>query len=263
MLNILFFCLKYDQKTSSTLKKIDKLPPCNINTIHMKKLISYIIISCFVLFLSNQVYGQSKIHMTADKMPMFHGGADSLDKYMSEQLSRVKMSDSLHENLSFTVYITIEKDGRISKAISFDSTGAVYEEEAIRIIKNMPNWIPAEIDNEPVRIMISLPVHYNYLTLQNSDAEFPGGEEALMKFIKDNLNYPPKAKRNNIQGRIFVNFIIETDGSIIDVQVLRGIGYGCDEEALRVISLMPNWKPGIQNGNQIRFSYNLPILFKL
>lgn len=93
--------------------------------------------------------------------------------------------------------------------------------------------------------------------------EFPGGEDSLNLFIKRNLTYPMTAVESGIQGRVFVTFIIEADGSVNDVRILRGIGGGCDEEALRVISMMPKWIPGIQRGKPVRVQYNLPIKFTL
>ncbi len=91
--------------------------------------------------------------------------------------------------------------------------------------------------------------------------EFPGGTRALVKFLRKNLNYPRSAASAGISGRVFVSFVINTDGSLTDVQVLKGIGFGCDEEAVRVMQKMPRWKPGKQSGRAVRVRYNLPISF--
>lgn len=93
--------------------------------------------------------------------------------------------------------------------------------------------------------------------------EFPGGVEAMMKYIAENVKYPEKAKEKGISGRVFVGFIVEKDGSVTSAKVLRGIGGGCDEEAVRVIKGMPKWKPGKQEGKPVRVSYMMPIMFKL
>ncbi len=85
----------------------------------------------------------------------------------------------------------------------------------------------------------------------------------LAKFIQDNLNYPYAARENYITGKVGVNFIIDEEGKIVSTKLLRGIGYGCDEEALRVIKLMPKWKPGMKDGKPVKVSFNLPIVFKL
>jgi protein TonB len=93
--------------------------------------------------------------------------------------------------------------------------------------------------------------------------EFPGGRSALMKYLATNIKYPPYAKEAGIQGRVFINFVVETNGNITNVKVLRGIGGGCDEEAIRVVKSMPKWSPGMQRGKPVRVSFNLPVKFTL
>ncbi len=93
--------------------------------------------------------------------------------------------------------------------------------------------------------------------------QYTGGEEAMMKYVAENIKYPQEAKDKNISGRVFIGFVIEKDGSVSNVKVVRGIGGGCDEEAVRVIKEMPKWKPGMQKGKPVRVSYQIPIYFKL
>ena len=95
------------------------------------------------------------------------------------------------------------------------------------------------------------------------DPEFPGGMEALYKYLSENIRYPEQAKNEKIQGRVFISFVVEKDGSITDAKVIRGIGGGCDEEGLRVVNAMPKWTPGKQLGKAVRVQFNLPINFKL
>ena len=92
---------------------------------------------------------------------------------------------------------------------------------------------------------------------------FPGGEAKLMEFVGKNIKYPQIARETGIQGRVFVNFVVEPDGSVSNVTVLRGIGGGCDEEAMRVVKNMPKWKPGKQRGKAVRVQYMLPVNFRL
>ena len=92
---------------------------------------------------------------------------------------------------------------------------------------------------------------------------FPGGEQKLMEFVGKNIKYPQIARETGIQGRVFVNFVVEPDGSVSNVSVLRGIGGGCDEEAMRVVKSMPKWKPGKQRGKAVRVQYMLPVNFRL
>lgn len=93
--------------------------------------------------------------------------------------------------------------------------------------------------------------------------EFKGGLQAFGAFLSRNLHYPKEARRNKIQGRVFLSFIIEKDGSLTNAKVIRGIGAGCDEEALRVINSSPKWNPGVQRGRPVRVSYTVPIFFQL
>ena len=93
--------------------------------------------------------------------------------------------------------------------------------------------------------------------------EFPGGNEAFAKFITDNLHYPEEAKTKGIEGRVLVQFTVNTDGSIVNVELARGIGGGCDEEALRVVKSMPKWKPAIKDGKPVAGQFSLPIMFKM
>ena len=122
------------------------------------------------------------------------------------------------------------------------------------------------------------------VTMQNNDSiflmceqmpEFPGGIEGLMEFVSTNLNYPEQAKDNSIEGRCFVGFIVEPDGSVSNVEIVRGVASAyeeekpkalaqqCDEEAMRVVKSMPKWKPGMNEGKPVRVHYVLPINFKL
>jgi len=92
---------------------------------------------------------------------------------------------------------------------------------------------------------------------------FPGGEAKLMEYVGKNIKYPQIARETGIQGRVFIGFVVEPDGSVSNVKLLRGIGGGCDEEAMRVVKSMPKWKPGKQRGKAVRVSYQIPVFFKL
>lgn len=94
-------------------------------------------------------------------------------------------------------------------------------------------------------------------------AEFPGGLDSMYAYIVKNLKYPEAAKEKGIEGRVFVSFIIEKDGSISNILIKRAIGGGCEEAAVEMIKNMPKWKPGKQKGNPVRFQFVLPIKFEL
>lgn len=92
---------------------------------------------------------------------------------------------------------------------------------------------------------------------------FPGGPSALMKFLSENTKYPVVAQENGVQGRVTVQFVVEKDGSVSDVHVLKGVDPSLDKEAVRVVKSMPRWTPGKQNGTTVRVNYRVPVLFRL
>ncbi|MDX9750651.1 MAG: energy transducer TonB [Flavobacteriales bacterium] len=134
----------------------------------------------------------------------------------------------------------------------------------------------AQVDTPDVRLVPVLgePAVIDVATPQEPDStqalimveempEFPGGMPALSQYVTGELRYPKEAREMNIEGLVLVGFVVERDGSISQANVLRGIGGGCDEEALRVVARMPAWKPGQQGGTPVRVRYTLPLRFKL
>lgn len=121
-----------------------------------------------------------------------------------------------------------------------------------------PNGVPDGLGKEVVEEAPATP-----FTIVEQMPEFPGGEGELMKYLGQKIVYPPIAKDNGIQGKVYVNFVVDANGDIRDAKVVRGIGGGCDEEALRVVKSMPKWKAGKQNGRTVPVYYNLPIKFTL
>ena len=93
--------------------------------------------------------------------------------------------------------------------------------------------------------------------------EYTGGEEARLKFLKDNIVYPKVARETGMEGRVTIAFVVEPNGSLSNFEVLRGAAPALDEEALRVAKLMPKWKPGKQRGKEVRVRYTMPITFTL
>lgn len=122
--------------------------------------------------------------------------------------------------------------------------------------------VQVEVKDEGPKV-IETPVQAEIFTVVEEQPGYPGGEEARIAYLQQNIKYPEEAKELGIQGKVFVTFVVEVDGSITDVRVLRGIGGGCDEEAIRVVKSMPKWVPGKQRGVPVRVQFNLPIKFTL
>ncbi|MBO5844575.1 MAG: energy transducer TonB [Bacteroidales bacterium] len=100
-------------------------------------------------------------------------------------------------------------------------------------------------------------------TVVEESAMFHGGQEELMKYISENLRYPQQAREEGTQGLVYVTFVVERDGSLTDIKILRDIGAGCGEEAVRIVKTMPKWIPAKQRGKEVRMQYNLPVKFTL
>ncbi len=215
-------------------------------------------------------------------MPEYPGGMEALIDYLG---SNIKYPDQAKkEGIEGKVFVNfiIEKDGSIGETKVIRSIGGGCDEEAVRVVSQMPNWTPGTQRGEAVRVSYNLPISFK---LDNQDKgltivkviddtdsvytvvevmpEFPGGNEALFAYISKNIKYPEKAKKEKIQGRVFVSFVVEKSGNVSNASILRGIGGGCDEESLRVVSEMPDWKPGLQDGKPVRVQFNLPIKFAL
>ena len=117
-------------------------------------------------------------------------------------------------------------------------------------------YVAPEVEEEDV-------VEAEVFTIVEEMPEYPGGLSKLTDYLTKNIKYPQMARESGIQGRVFVNFVVEPDGSVSNINVMRSLGGGCDEEAVRVVKNMPKWKPGKQRGKPVRVSYILPIVFKL
>ncbi len=146
-----------------------------------------------------------------------------------------------------TIIEIVEDDVEIEDEIEID----VEADENTEMMEYEPVEEPEEEDEAQI------------FTVVESMPGYPGGEAARIKYLNNNIKYPQMARESGIQGRVFVTFVVEKDGKVTDVRVLRGIGGGCDEEAIRVIQNMPNWQPGKQRGKPVRVQFNMPILFKL
>lgn len=121
---------------------------------------------------------------------------------------------------------------------------------------------PTEMKRVADSVIVDLKADDTY-TVVEERPRFPGGDKAMIDYLIKNIKYPKKAKKNKIEGTVYVTFVVTETGKIDLVTVLKGIGYGCDDEALRVVSSMPEWYPGKQKGKAVKVQQNLPIKFEL
>lgn len=147
------------------------------------------------------------------------------------------------------------------------STSITITELLIIPTKESPKVIPETIEGTEIMspIFEPLPVEpfiKEFLVVEEQ-ASFPGGSEAWMKYLMKNFKYPRVAKRTGIEGRVFLSFYVDVDGSLSNIEVLRGIGGGCDQEAIRVLKKSPKWNPGKQRGIAVKSPMTLFITFRL
>lgn len=145
-----------------------------------------------------------------------------------------------------TVLEIVEDDEEIEEELAMEDM-EVDEDTEIEFIE--------EVEEEFVEEEI--------FTIVQDMPSFPGGDAAMLAYLGKNIKYPTLAKESGIQGTVYVTFVVEKDGSVSNVKVLRGIGGGCDEEAIRVVKSMPRWTPGKQRGKPVKVQYNLPCRFVL
>jgi len=240
-----------------------------------------------------QTIDKDRIYYTADTMPGFYGGTDALNEFIKTNL---RYPTSIFEDKaidSIDVLFVVEKDGSISNVTlkNKKDTLNAYDFEAMRIVKELPKFVPAYNKGKTVRIMLLQEVVFDYNKININDMEtvsenyqgneysyyikktvftvvetmpkFPGGTGAMYRYIAESVKYPIASKNKGEQGRVFVNFVVEKDGSISHVKVLRGVSPLLDAEAVRIITNMPKWTPGMQKGEAVRVNYNLPIKFTL
>jgi len=164
--------------------------------------------------------------------------------------------EALVEKVKFTAPVVVE-DTTIETGL------ATQDDLSSKSNTEVPTEeVEVEIKDEGPKV-IETPVQAEIFTVVEEQPGYPGGDDSRIKFLQDNIHYPDEARELGIQGKVFVTFVIEVDGSITDVRVLRGIGGGCDEEAIRVVKAMPRWVPGKQRGVPVRVQFNLPIKFTL
>lgn len=214
-----------------------------------------------------------EVFSEAEVMPEYPGGMVALATFLGENIVYPEAAKSNSTEGKVIVSFVIDKDGSVTDVNTANGIGNGCDEEAVRVVNLMPDWTPGYIKGEAVKVSFKLPVMFTLDNFTQKDSvykvvefmpEFPGGVQALMQYLGSNIKYPEQAKKDSVQGRVFISFVIEKDGQVSNAEVLRGIGGGCDLESLRVVNSMPKWSPGKdENGNPVRVAYNLPVKFKL
>jgi TonB family protein len=232
----------------------------------------------FQLSTTSATVDEEKPLLVVEQNPEFKGGYDAMLKFLS---SHIKYPETAKTNkVQGTVFVqyVISKTGAISNARILRGIGSGCDEEAVRVVKAMPDWIPGKQDGKDVPVMFQIPVKFQLsqttavveerneekpLLVVEQNPVFVGGYDGMLKYLKNNLKYPDLAKNSGIQGTVFVQFVVSKTGALSNARILRGIGGGCDEEAVRVVTSMPKWIPGRQNGIAVPVMFQIPVKFQL
>lgn len=239
--------------------------------------------------LSNNDSESDQVFTVVENSPRFPGGDDARAAHFSKVITYPESARK--DKVEGTVYVTfiIEKDGSLSNVKILRGVRKDIDEVALRAVSSMPLWEPGTQRGEPVRVQFNMPLKFSlsevksevkkesssevktstlidgrevYMIVDESP-EYPGGSDALYKYLGEKNKYTEEARKQKIEGTTYIGFTVEPDGSISNARVLRGIGGGLDEVALNSIMSMPKWKPGKNKGVAVPVQFNIPVKFKL
>lgn len=237
-------------------------------------------------FQDDKVLDFSKV----DELPKFPGGDKGFGQFLSQTIKYP--AEAKANNITGRVIVTfvVEKDGSLNNIKILRGLGYGTDEEAVRVLKASPKWNPGLKDSKPVRVQYTIPIFFQMKdkainspqsgavkqVAQNGGQNgiidfasvdvlpaFPGGSEGFGKFLAETIKYPTEAKANKITGKVIATFVVEKDGTLSGIKVLRGLGYGTEAEAVRVLNASPRWTPGMQKGKPVRVQFTIPISFEL
>ena len=231
------------------------------------------------------------VYEVVENMPEFpDGGMPGLMKYLSANIRYPEAAHKAGTQGRVTVQFVVGKDGSIGNVSILRGVDPALDAEAIRVISGMPKWKPGTQKGEPVNVRYTVPVMFRLtpepvekidemivVGYRKPDApvtgevyetvdkmpEFPGGMTGLMQHLSKNIRYPAEAHTNNIQGRVVVSVIINTDGKATNAKIVQGVAPSLDAEALRVTGTMPDWIPGTKDGKPVNVKYTFPVVFRL
>ena len=227
--------------------------------------------------------------VVVERMPEFPGGQQAMFQFVAENIKYPVIAQQHGIQGRAICQFIIEKDGRVNDVVIVRSTGdAALDKEAIRIIESMPAWIPGMQKGKPVRVKYTLPINFRLgpgddkksvapsngstppppagqsqqTNINRSVPQFPGGTSKLNEYVKANIRYPKAAYDRGIRGKTVVEFLVEADGTISDVKVLKSATFkSLDDEAIRLVKSMPKWLPALLNGEPIAKKTTLPLGF--
>nr|WP_320057467.1 M56 family metallopeptidase [uncultured Bacteroides sp.] len=236
------------------------------------------------------------VFMVVEQMPEYPGGQQALMNFLRQNVKYPANAKEHQIQGRVIAQFIVEKDGSISDRHIVRSVSPELDAEAMRVMSIMPKWEPGKQRGENVRVKYTIPISFN---LDNEPKEikdnnlpesvvvgyaprkieettdqsayqvveempkFPGGQEALMRYIAMNVKYPVDAQRAKTQGRVILQMVIDEQGNVTSPSIIRSVSPSIDAEAIRVIMSMPQWLPGKNKGEAVKVKYTIPITFKL
>lgn len=238
----------------------------------------YILILIIFNFYQNTLFAQQNVPpFDGETLPVFGNGHSDMLKYLSDSIRYPSYAEAEFIEGKVVLKIRIAESGAISNITVIKPVHSSLDSEAVRVVGSMPPWTPAMIGSKAVPFDLTLPIQFslglpkpvlqmewneNKNAMESEFPKFPGGESELKRFIYKNLKYPAVARNNGIQGIVKVNFYILEDGKIEYIDA-DNLGWGLTEEAVRIVKLMPNWTPGIQDKIPSKVKAQLSITFSI
>ena len=218
------------------------------------------------------------VYDAVEEMAVFPGGTNALLKYLTDSL-RYPV-EAMDEGIQGRVLVgfVVENDGSVTNESIVRSVHPMLDAEALRVVRIMPKWIPGKINGKPVAQRCTIPLVFRlqdkevksvavknepvYKTVDEMPS-FPGGVEAVLKYLSSSTVYPKELQKSCVEGRTVVAFTVEKDGSVSDVKTAVSVHPYLDDEAERVVRSMPRWIPGKNNGEPVRVRLTIPISFRV
>ena len=227
------------------------------------------------------------VFFIVEEMPQYPGGEDALRKFINDAVEYPEVASE--KGIQGRVYVTfvVSDNGEVKNVRLARGVAPSLDEEALRVISSMPKWKPGKQRGKSVNVSFTVPINFTLgdgkvpekkttmkiKPIKTSEKgvffytedmpQFPGGEDALHKYINESIKYPESALNNGIFGRVYVSFIIDESGTVTNVKLARGVDPALDKEAIRIVSDMPKWKPGSNDGKNVKISYTIPVNFNI
>jgi len=204
--------------------------------------------------------------------PEFPGGTAALMQYLSDNVTYPPAAKAANAEGMVVVNFVVQQDGSISdiKEVATRPNHPDLVTEAIRVVSTMPKWKPAVKEGKIVKMQFTLPIRFKLAPEAPKELfdvdkvpEFPGGQSAMMEFLVNNIKYPEEARKAEAAGIVAITFVVEKDGSLSSFETLRTPRPDMEEEAIRVLKLMPKFTPAMKDGKAVSVKYTLPIKFAL